>query len=133
MDKLSILVVEDDKLAQKVMAAQLAAHTVDIAGDLKTALKKLETGKYDLGFFDLMLGVDDDYSGLKVIPKAAEKGVYAVVVSSSDSDEMIARAYEVGAADFYAKGNEERNVADILRRFMQGRKAAAAINEMLKG
>ncbi len=126
MDKLRILVVEDDKLAQKVMAAQLTAHNVDLAGDFRTAMKKLETGKYDLGFFDLMLGVDDDYSGLKVIPRAVEKGVYAVVVSSSDSDEMIGRAYELGAGDFYAKGNEERNVADILRKFAQQRKAAGA-------
>lgn len=126
MDKLNIFVLEDDKLAQKVMAASLSAHNVDLAGDLKTALKKLETNKYDIGFFDLMLGHDDDYSGLKAIPKAVEKGVYAVVVSSSDSDEMIGRAYELGATDFYAKGNEETNVSDILRKFIQNRKAAGA-------
>ncbi|HNW42858.1 MAG TPA: sigma-54 dependent transcriptional regulator [Elusimicrobiales bacterium] len=126
MEKLNILVVEDDKLAQKVMAAQLAAHNVDLAGDLKTALKKLETGRYDLGFFDLMLGPGDDYSGLKAIPRAVDKGLYAVVVSSSDSDEMIDKAYEAGAGDFYAKGNEERNVADILQKFLQHRKAAGA-------
>jgi DNA-binding NtrC family response regulator len=126
VDKLNILVVEDDRLAQKVMAAQLAAHHVELAGDYKTALKKLETGRYDLGFFDLLLGPDDDYSGLKLIPKAAEKGLYTVVVSSSDSEETISRAYELGAGDFYSKGNEERNVADILRRFLQNRKAAGA-------
>ena len=126
MEKLNILVLEDDKLAQKVMAASLSAHNVEIAGDLKTALKKLDTLKFDLGFFDLMLGPDDDYSGLKAIPKAVEKGVYAVVVSSSDSDEMIDRAYALGAADFYSKGNEEANVTDILRKFVQNRKAAGA-------
>jgi two-component system, NtrC family, response regulator AtoC len=126
MDKLNILVVEDDKLAQKVMAAQLGAQSADFADDYKSALKKLETGAYDLGFFDLMLGPDDDYSGLKLVAKASEKGLYAVVVSSSDSDEHVSRAYELGAADFYSKGNEERNVASILRRFLQERKAAAA-------
>ena len=126
MEKLNILVLEDDKLAQKVMAAQLGAHNVDLAGDLKTALKKLETGRYDIGFFDLMLGPDDDYSGLKAIAAAAGKGVHAVVVSSSDSDEIIDRAYELGAGDFYAKGNEESNVAEILRKFIQNRKAAGA-------
>jgi len=126
MDKLNIFVLEDDKLAQKVMAASLSAHNVDMAGDLKTALKKLETGKYDIGFFDLMLGPGDDYSGLKAIPKAAEKGLYTVVVSSSDSDAMIDRAYELGATDFYAKGNEQTNIADILHKFIQNRKAAGA-------
>jgi len=126
MEKLNILVLEDDKLAQKVMAAHLAAHTVDVAGDLKTVLKKIEGGRYDIGFFDLMLGPDDDYSGLKAIAAAAAKGIYCVVVSSSDSDQIIDRAYALGANDFYAKGNEEANVEDILRKFLQNRKAAAS-------
>lgn len=126
MDKLKIFVLEDDKLAQKVMAAHLAAHEVDLAGDLKTALKKLETGKYDIGFFDLMLGPDDDYSGLKAIEAAAARGLHCVVVSSSDTDEIIDRAYALGARDFYAKGNEEANVGEILRKFVQNRKAAGA-------
>jgi len=126
MEKLNILVLEDDKLAQKVMAVHLAGHAVDLTGDLKTALAKIEAGNYDLGFFDLMLGPADDYSGLKAIAAAAARGIHCVVVSSSDSDETIDRAYALGANDFYAKGNEESNVADILRKFLQNRKAAGA-------
>ena len=126
MEKLNILVLEDDKLAQKVMTTQLAGHEADVAGDLKTALKKLEAGRYDIGFFDLMLGPGDDYSGLKAIAAAAARGIYCVVVSSSDSDEIIDRAYELGAADFYAKGNEESNVAEILRKYVQRRRAERA-------
>ncbi|KAF0124016.1 MAG: hypothetical protein FD154_2527 [Elusimicrobia bacterium] len=74
MGKLDILVLEDDKLAQKVI----------MAGDLKSALGYLNRERYDIGFFDLMLGPDDDYSGLKAIKAPAEKGIYCVVVSSSD-------------------------------------------------
>ena len=126
MEKLNILVLEDDKLAQKVMGAHLAGHNVDTAGDLPAALKKLEANRYDIGFFDLMLGQSDDYSGLKAIEAAARKDIHCVVVSSSDSDEMIDRAYALGARDFYAKGNEEANVEEILRKFTQNRRAAAA-------
>ena len=126
MEKLNIFVLEDDKLAQKVMGAHLAPHNVEMAADLATALKKLDAGRYDIGFFDLMLGVNDDYSGLKAIAAAAKKGIYSVVVSSSDSDEMIDRAYALGASDFYAKGNEEANVEEILRKFLQNRRAAAS-------
>jgi len=125
MDKLNILVVEDDKLAQRIMAEHLKAHNVDLAGDKKTALKKIETGKYDIGFFDLMLGLDDDYSGLKIIPAAVARGIYSVVVSSSDSEEIIDKAYSLGCNDFYAKGNEESNVGDILRKYLQTRSAEA--------
>ena len=126
MEKLNIFVLEDDRLAQKVMGAHLAPHNVDMAADLDSALKKLDAGRYDIGFFDLMLGVNDDYSGLKAIAAAAKKGIYSVVVSSSDSDEMIDRAYALGASDFYAKGNEEANVGEILRKFLQNRRAAAS-------
>lgn len=126
MNKLNIFVLEDDRLAQKVMAARLAGHNVDLAGDLKTALKKLGETKYDMGFFDLMLGPGDDYSGLKAIEAAAKRGVHCVVVSSSDSDETIDRAYTLGARDFYAKGNEEENVGEILLKFERNRRAAAS-------
>ena len=126
MEKLNIFVLEDDRLAQKVMGAHLAPHNVDMAADLATALKKLDGSRYDMGFFDLMLGVDDDYSGLKAIAAAAKRGMYCVVVSSSDSDETIDRAYALGASDFYAKGNEEANVGEILRKFLQNRRAAAS-------
>ncbi|KAF0124635.1 MAG: hypothetical protein FD154_2295 [Elusimicrobia bacterium] len=59
MEKLDILVLEDDKLAQKIMAAQLTGHKIDMAGDLKSALGYLNRERYDIGFFDLMLGPDD--------------------------------------------------------------------------
>ncbi len=126
MEKLRVFALEDDKLAQKVLLARLSGHEVDLAADLKAALKLLAANRYDIGFFDLMLGPDDDYSGLKAIAAAAARGVHCVVVSSSDSDEVIDRAYQLGARDFYAKGNEEANVAEILRKFAQGRKAAGA-------
>jgi DNA-binding NtrC family response regulator len=125
MEKLNSLVLEDDKLAQKIMAAQLTGHKLDMAGDLKSALGYLGRDKYDIGFFDLMLGPDDDYSGLKAIKAAAGKGVYSVVVSSSDSEDIIDKAYELGARDFYAKGNEESNIADIIRKFVQNRRLDA--------
>lgn len=126
MQKLSVFVLEDDKLAQKIMGSHLSEHGVDMAGDLDTALKKLAANNYDIGFFDLMLGTGDDYSGLKAIEAAARKGVHCVVVSSSDSDELIDKAYALGARDFYAKGNEEDNIGEILRKFVQNRRAAAA-------
>ena len=125
MTKLNILVVEDDKLAQKVMAGHLRAHNVDLAGDKKTALAKLAAGHYDLCFFDLMLGPKDDYSGLKLIPIAVSKGFYSVVMSGSDSDEIINKAYELGCKDFYSKGNEESNVEAVIRKYFQSRTGTA--------
>ncbi|MBI4668009.1 MAG: sigma-54-dependent Fis family transcriptional regulator [Elusimicrobia bacterium] len=117
MTKLKILAIEDDQLFRKVMASQLAGHTVDFAENAVSARKKLETGNYDLCFIDLKLGDQDNYSGLKLIPLACSKGIYSVVMSGHDSQAFIEKAHELGCNDFYAKGNEENNIGQVLARF----------------
>lgn len=126
MSKLNILVVEDDALSREVMAESLAGHTVDFAGDKATAERKLKAGHYDICFLDLLLGDNDDYSGLKLIPLAVSRKAYAVVMSSCDTEETIGKAYALGCREFYVKGNEAHNVAAIIARYMRddgGRKA----------
>jgi len=122
MDKLKILIIEDDKLAQKVMSSHLTEHEVAFAGDKETATTKLHQNNYDLCFIDLMLSENDNYSGLKLLSTAVSKGIYSVVVSSCDTDDIVTRAYELGCHDFYAKGNEETNIHTILSKYIQNRK-----------
>ncbi|KKU51956.1 MAG: hypothetical protein UX75_C0058G0008, partial [Candidatus Moranbacteria bacterium GW2011_GWE2_47_10] len=81
---------------------------------------KLKAGHYDLCFIDLMLGENDDYSGLKLIPLAVSKGIYSVVMSSCDTEETIGRAYALGCKEFYVKGNERANVTAIIARYLHG-------------
>ncbi len=120
MDKLSILVIDDDKLARHIMADNLAGQAVDFAGDKATAERKLIASHYNICFIDLMLGENDDYSGLKLIPLAVSKGIYSVVMSSCDTEETIGRAYALGCKEFYVKGNEAANVSAIIGRYLQG-------------
>jgi len=120
MDKLNILVVEDNELARTVMANNLAGQAVDFAKDKATAERKLKAGRYDICFIDLMLGNEDDYFGLKLIPLAVSKGIYSVVMSSCDTEETIGRAYALGCKEFYVKGNEGDNIAAIIARYLQG-------------
>ena len=121
MDNLRILVVEDDKLAQKVMAKHLGAHSVEFAADVDTAVRKLAAGDYDLCFIDLRLDGNEECAGLKVIPLAVKKGIYSVVMSGHDSEEMVGKAYELGCNDFYAKGNEEANVGEVIAKYLKKR------------
>lgn len=132
MDKLSILVIDDDKLARHIMADNLAGQTVDFAADKDTAEHKLKTGHYDICFIDLMLGENDDYSGLKLIPLAVSKGIYSVVMSSCDTEETIGRAYALGCKEFYVKGNEAANVSAIIGRYLQGGAGKKAENAFSK-
>ncbi|MBI4369632.1 MAG: sigma-54-dependent Fis family transcriptional regulator [Elusimicrobia bacterium] len=123
MTKLAVLVVEDNPLAQKVLAAHLTGHNVEFAADLNTARQKLSDGNPDICFIDLKLGdKDDKCSGLKLIPLAQAKGSYCVVMSGHGSEPYVQKAYELGCHDFYAKGNEEVNVSKVLARFNQKRK-----------
>ncbi len=119
MNELKILLVEDENLAREVMASHLTGHSVDFAKDKKTARKKLASGSYDLCFLDLMLGSDDNYSGLKLIADAKAKCLYSVVMTSSDSDEIINKAYALGCDDFYIKGNEKANISAVIAKYLQ--------------
>ena len=125
MPKLSVLVVEDDPLARKVMENHLGGHQVDFAQDAGTARHKLQTGRHDICFIDLNLGEKDPASGLQLIPLAASKGIYSVVMSGQDSETVVEKAYTLGCHDFYAKGNEQSNVSAVLARYRTRRQKAA--------
>ena len=133
MDKLKILIIEDDKLAQDILADNLAGQTVDFAGDKTAAERKLKAERYDICFIDLMLGENDDYSGLKLIPLAVSKGIYSVVMSSCDTEDTISKAYALGCKEFYVKGNEKSNVAAIIARYLQGDAGKKAKNVFTTG
>lgn len=120
MNKVKILVIEDDSLAREVMAGNLAGQAVDYAADRATAERKLKVGCYDICFVDLLLGENDDYSGLKLIPLAVAKGAYTVVMSGCDTEATISKAYALGCKEFYVKGNEEANIPAIIARYLQG-------------
>lgn len=120
MDKLKILIIEDNELVRELIAINLSGQAVDFAGDKATAERKLKTGHYDICFIDLILGEGDDYSGLKLLPLAVSKGIYSVVMSSCDTEETISRAYALGCKEFYVKGNEKSNITAIIARYLQG-------------
>jgi two-component system nitrogen regulation response regulator NtrX len=123
MRKLSILVIEDNPLAAKTLAANLSPHDLDFAHDFESGRRKLADGRYDICFIDLKLGAKDDCSGLELIAPAKAKGVYAVVMSGHDTEPTVERAYDLGCDDFYAKGNEDTNVGRLLEKFQQLRQA----------
>ena len=125
MQKLKILVVEDDPLARKIMETHLRGHDVEFAPDLSSGRRKIASRRNEVCFIDLRLGDKDDFAGLELIPEAVGAGTYAVVMSGHDSEEVVERAYALGCEDFYAKGNESENVSSVLSRFLRKRQQAA--------
>ncbi len=123
MAQLSILVIDDDPLARKVLGNNLTGHEIDFAEDSHSALKKIKSGEHDLCFIDLKLG-KEGFSGLDLIPAAKASGLYSVVMSSHAKEDFIERAYALGCDDFYAKGNERENIGKILARCQASRQAS---------
>jgi len=121
MAKLSILVIEDDPLARRVMAEHLSGHDVRFAADAKAARSALDSSSPSICFVDLSLGDGDTNSGLDLIPLAAAKGIYTVVMSGHDSEKFVERAYVLGCSDFYSKGNVQADVGRILAKFLERR------------
>ncbi len=130
MPKLSVLVVDDDPLARKILENNLTGHAVDFAEDSSSALKKISRRRHDLCFIDLKLG-QEGFSGLDLIPAAKASGLYSVVMSSHAKEAFIDRAYALGCDDFYAKGNERDNVVKILARYLS-RKRGSKKEEVFK-
>jgi len=123
--RLSILVVEDDPLARRVLRERLDGHRVEFAADAKAARARIAAGDHDICFIDLKLGPADRCSGLALIPLASNRGAYTVVMSGHDSERHVERAYDLGCDDFYAKGGTEDNVGAVLARCLGKREAAA--------
>ena len=124
MQKLSILVVEDDPLARKVMAVQLKDHAVDFAENASSGRALIESGRHALCFLDLQLGDGDNASGMELIPLAAARGIYSVVMSGHDGEAVVERAYGLGCDDFYSKGNEASNVGSVIARYLNKKEGA---------
>lgn len=122
MEKLKILIIEDEPLARKLAAAQLREHDVDFAPDAAAGRRKIADGGHDICFIDLKLDGRDEKAGLALVPLATKAGAYSIVMSGHDSEAVVERAYELGCDDFYAKGNEEENIRAVIERFLRKRR-----------
>lgn len=115
---LKILIVDDEKLSRIKIRSHLSNHQVVEAGTYEDAVSKLNQN-FDLCFIDLNLdnsGVE--LLGFEVLKIAVSKGIYSVVMSSLQEDDIVEHAYEIGCNDFYAKGLEKASISDTLNRYL---------------
>ena len=130
--KLKILLVEDDKIFQKLLTKKLSGHIIDIADNYDTALNKINFSHYEIVFLDLNLGKNDDYSGLKLIPLAVAKGMYCVVMSISEEEEIINKAYNLGCMDYYGKDSSGSNINAVIERYLKNIRKDFSVNPVEK-
>lgn len=118
---LGILIVEDDKYARLNLREILKPYgVIDEAIDVPSALDILAKQTFDIVITDIELG---DGSGVEVIPKAVKKGIHCIVVSSYESDDVIEKAYTLGAKHYLAKFKLKEHLPIYINKIIQEKNA----------
>ena len=102
-ERVRILVVDDDLLALRYVrdALSKAGYTPIVTGDPQEALALMYEQKPQLALLDLMLPGTDGIELMKEILKIGE--VPVIFLSAYGQDHFIARAIDMGAADYVVK------------------------------
>ncbi len=102
-ERTRILVVDDDphtlRLARDVLAR--AGYAPVLTGDLREMPEMIRAEEPGLVLLDLMLPGSDGIELMERLPELA--GLPVIVISGYRRDETIARAFELGAADYLVK------------------------------
>lgn len=116
---MKILVIDDEKLARLNVISQLSREfEIDEANSFETALEKLQKNNYDICYIDLKLDHSKKLLGLELIPWSVKKGIYTVVLTSVEDDDIVEMAYEKGCQDVYNKGNEKGHISETINRYL---------------
>ena len=103
-----VLLIDDDPHIRQVISQELMADErtllVAHAGSFKEGRKAIRQHDFDVMLVDINLG---DGQGLDLIDcmKAAHPAAEAVVVSIMESDDLVLRAFELGAMGFLLKNS----------------------------
>ena len=98
-----ILVIEDDRDIAHLTAINLsdAGYEVETTVDGTSGLELALSGRFELVVLDLMLPGTDGIELMQQVPELADLPV--IFISAYRRDETIARALELGAADYLVK------------------------------
>lgn len=104
MDKISVLVIDDEKPVRTAIKAALSAEGMNVAtaGDTNEALSALKNGKFDVLLLDILMPGTDGFSFLKEI-REQKLFVPVIVLSGLDEDSTMVKGYGLGADDYVTK------------------------------
>ena len=102
-ERARVLAVDDDPEALRYVRDTLAANGYEpvVAGDSQEALRLIEEQRPDLVLLDLVLPGTDGIELMRELLKTAD--VPVIFLSAYGRDELIARAFEMGAVDYVVK------------------------------
>jgi len=114
-DELSILIAEDNLINQKVAQSifKNIGYEIDIAKNGKEAVEKMEQGKYDVVFMDLLMPEMDGYQATRQIRKAGH--TLPIIAMSANEDDLIRKAaFEAGMNEYVSKPARVESIKQLL-------------------
>ena len=122
--RLRVLAVDDDPQALRYVSDALtrAGYTPIVTGDPEEALRLVGGEKPDLVLLDMMLPGTDGIELMKDILETAE--VPVIFLSAYGQDQLVARALDMGAADYVAKPFSPTELAARIRAALRRRAAS---------
>jgi len=123
--KRRVLVVEDNRVNQKVVLMQLSKLncTVDVAQNGAIALEMIQNQSYNLVLMDLAMPVMDGYQCTKII-RALEGRYYKelpiIALSASLGEKELENCVAVGMSDFLAKPVRGNHLAMMVDKWCKG-------------
>ena len=123
-ERVRVLAVDDDPQALRYVRDALASagYTPVVTGDPEEALRLVGKEKPDLVLLDLMLPGTDGIELMKDILGAGD--VPVIFVSAYGRDELIARAFDMGAVDYVVKPFSPTELAARIRAALRKRAAS---------
>lgn len=115
---LRILITEDDKYFSLFLREILSPYgTTDLAQDWPIAEKLLLSNHFDLIVTDLNLPSGPD--GLRVLELAKKQHASRIMITSSDDEEMIKKAYRMGAEHVLSKSQVRFHLPEFVKNLLQ--------------
>ena len=123
-ERVRVLAVDDDPQALRYVRDALlkSGYTPVVTGDPEEALRLVAEEKPDLVLLDLMLPGTDGIELMKDILAAGD--VPVIFVSAYGRDELIARAFDMGAVDYVVKPFSPTELAARIRAALRKRAAS---------
>ena len=120
--KLSILMVEDNIINQKVTMANLFqfGHDVEIAENGKKAVEMFISGEYDIILMDIQMPVMDGYEATKEIRKYEEKNnisdkIKIVAITANAMKEDRSKCLKAGMNEYITKPIKQAELKRVLK------------------
>ena len=123
--KLCVFIVEYHPATARglKMFLELSGYAVEMASDVKTALKVAQKIKFDVLLCDLNL---PDGTGWDLMERLRRNGpVEGVAYSAFDEPEHIARSLAAGFAEHVVKGTTPETLVAAIDRLAKGKRSAA--------